>query len=120
MTVSQFYVVALCLGSGVTIAGFWIFLIATERLGAMIPDRRVAAYHVFAEMISAAFLIVAAITRIAAGDGTRARILEGIALGTLVYALTGSPGLYSDKRMNAVFALGLAFAIPAVVLVFVG
>jgi hypothetical protein len=117
MSIADVYIEGSMLGSGVAIAGFWTYLLATRRISGFIADRRIAAYHIAAEYLTAAMLIVAGIVWIVARDSSYARPLAGVALGLLVYALVGSPGLYADKRMLAVFITGGVCTVPAIVLV---
>jgi hypothetical protein len=116
MPLARWYVILFALGTSASIASFWIFMLMGDRLSGLIADRRVARAHVAAELTSAALLFAGGFARLS-GDGRVSFALMGLGMGTLVYALIGSPAMYpNNPRMRAAFYVGWLFTLPALVL----
>lgn len=108
------------IGTGATVIAFWSVVVLRGGLPALIDDVHVARWHVLAEMLTGAALIAGGAAVALAPDAAWSRPLAGIALGTLIYALVGSPGLYHGRPvMRWAFVLGWTFTIPAVVMLLV-
>jgi hypothetical protein len=118
VTIGELYLIIFAFGAGASIAGFWAVVLAKGLLPSLIPSRRAARIHVAAELLSAALLIAAGTAMLLATDDAWSRILAALALGTLVYALLGSPGLYEDRRVLVAFMIGWVFTIPAIIVLF--
>jgi hypothetical protein len=115
----EWYLVSLGVGAGASIALLWIVIIATGRLPAVAAGRADFAWHVAAELVTAAVLLIGGIGLLIEAAWGRTAIAVG--LGTLLYAITESAGHYlkTGNRWLAVAVLsGWPFAIAAAAVLF--
>lgn len=114
MTLAQWYVVLFCLGTGVAMAGYWSWVLATGALPALISDRALGRAHVAAELLTAALLIAGGVVLLVDED---AAVVAALGTGALLYALVSSPALYPGNRtVRTALSVGAVFAVPAAVL----
>jgi hypothetical protein len=113
------YLLSFTLGAGASIALLWIVIIATGRLPRIAAGRGDFGWHVAAELVTAALLLVAGIGRVI--EASWADLATAVSLGALVYAITASAGHYlrTGTRWLAFAVLsGWPFAIAAAIVLF--
>jgi hypothetical protein len=114
------YLLSFTLGAGASIALLWITIIATGRLPKIAAGRGDFGWHVAAELVAAALLLIAGFGLLA--DATWGELATAVALGALVYAITESAGHYlrTGTRWLAFAVLsGWPFAIAAALVLFI-
>lgn len=114
MSSGDWFLVSLGLGAGASIALLWIVVIATGSYPKVAAGRADFAWHVAAELVTAAALLVGGIGMLTEADW--GPIAIAIGLGTLLYAITESAGHYlkNGNRLLAFAVLsGWPFAIAA-------
>ena len=108
MSIGEWYLALFSIGVGVTLPAYWLFYEKTDR------------FHLASEVTTGLVLLAAGIAMVATDDGRGwVRVISGIGLGLLAYALIDSPGRYRGDRMKRLqFAVGWLFIVPALVLRF--
>lgn len=102
-------------------AGFWIMLFATDQVftpGSVQTPIEIA-YHLAAELSTAALLIASGATLLYSVPW--ARLLVGVSLGMLLYSVVNSPGFYANKGnlpMVAMFSVLTLLTVIAIVALF--
>ena len=119
MSAGEWYLVSLGIGAGASIALLWIVVIASGRLPAVAAGRGDFTWHVAAELVTAALLLIGGV-----GMWTRAswgRTAIAVALGALVYAITESAGHYlrtGNWPLAVAVLSGWPFAAAAAIVLF--
>lgn len=114
MSAGDWYLVSLGLGGGLSIALLWVVVLASGRYPSVAAGRADFAWHVAAELVTAALLLVGGVGLLAEAAWGPAVI--AIALGALVYAVTESAGHYlktGNRFLAAAVLSGWPFAIVA-------
>jgi hypothetical protein len=121
VSLSDWYLAVFSLGAGVSMLGFWAWVVATRRAGPMGEGRDDFGWHIAAEMLTGALLLAAGVALVVNADARASVILSGIGLGAVVYALVESAGHYrarGDRQMVATVVIGWVFTVPAIVIRF--
>ncbi len=119
MSAGDAYLLSFTLGAGAAIALLWIVIIATGRLPKIAAGRGDFAWHVTAEFVTAALLLVAGIGLLI--DAAWADLATAVSLGALVYAITESAGHYlrtGTRWLAFAVIAGWPFAIAAAIVLF--
>lgn len=98
--------------AGFGILAIWAAALVLDQVPNIQPDVRVTWFHIAAEIVTAALLLAAGFRSLKGS----ARRLSALALGALLYAVVGSPGLYLDTLGVglAVGAFGMLTAVTVV------
>lgn len=119
MSAGDAYLLSFTLGAGASIAALWVVILATGRLPKVAAGRGDFGWHVAAELVTAALLLIAGIGLLV--DAAWNELATAVSLGALVYAITESAGHYlrTGNRWLAVAVLsGWPFAIAAAIVLF--
>lgn len=122
MTPGLWYAVVVMLVVGVGMPGFWTVAVATRSVPEIAAGRRDIWFHIAAEALTGAALVVAAAMTVAAPGGDGPMIASAAAFGSLAYTAIQSPGYYVESRdpaMLTMFCGVWLVTIPAAVLRFV-
>lgn len=122
MSLADWYVVAVLLGAGAGIAGFWAVALATRRVDALGEFGATRAGHIAAEYATAALCLTGGIARILDEHGAIANTFAPLGIGALIYAVLQSPGYYRARTPAVVPVLALTglATIPAIVVLAAG
>jgi hypothetical protein len=109
------------LGVGVSLIGFWSWVVATGRAGRMGRTRVDFGWHIAAELVAGVLTLIAGLGLVFARNASWPLVMTAVGIGAVIYAVTESAGHYlatGQRMMAAAVALGWVFTIPALVLVF--
>ncbi|HEX9236865.1 MAG TPA: hypothetical protein VF972_11365 [Actinomycetota bacterium] len=123
MSAADWYLGLYSVGVGISVVGFWGWVIATGRLASLGAGRDDFGWHAAAEITAGGLLLAAGIGLFAARHAAWPGVLEAVGLGALVYALVESAGHYlarGNRLMAATVVVGWVFTIPALILRFTG
>lgn len=96
------------IGIGLFMTGFWAYLFVARRVeGHQNPVE--LAYHVAAELLTAALLVASGIGLLSEADWAMA--LSFLALGMLLYTVIASPGFYAARRERAMVTMFIVLVI---------
>lgn len=122
MSAAEFILIWYALGAGASLVGFWSWVAISGRAARMGEGRDDFGWHIAAEMVAGALLLVAGLGLVFARDARWPDVLSAVGIGAVIYAVTESAGHYlatGQRLMAAVVAAGWVFTIPALVLVLV-
>ena len=108
MSLCDWIVALICLGSGAGVVGFWVQRLAARRVAL---DQQVMRLHLVAEFVTGGMLFAGGIATFVDARAPTTLVLVGVALGLLVYASVQSPAFYPDERQTRIalwFTLALA------------
>lgn len=97
---------------GVGMVGLWVVLLAAGEVPEIPAGQRAIWFHIGAEVITGALLIIAGWTLLRRGDA-RSRLLSAFALGALLYTVVNSPGYYADRGAWALVVVFIVLALCA-------
>ncbi len=80
---------------GIAMVGLWTVLLATRQVPEIPAGDREIWFHLAAELVTAALLIVAGAASLV---DSAAKIPSAVALGALLYTTIASPGYYAERR----------------------
>ena len=112
-------IASIVIGAG--IAGLWVMLLVSRSVPEVEEGSTEIWFHIAAEMLTAAALVVAGVVTIAEPEARWAGLVSAAAFSALVYTLVQSPGYYVERRDRAMVAMFGGFwlvTIPAIVLRF--
>ena len=96
---------------GIAIICWWIIAAATNGIVELEEGRIDIVFHIVAELLMAALLIIAGVSLRRRGQTRSTNVVSGLALGTLLYSSINSPGYFAEQ--GAWWALGMFAAIVA-------
>lgn len=97
---------------GIAIIGWWTVAAATGGIVEFDEGRIDIVFHIAAELVMAALLIVAGVALHRSGRTRTTTLVSGLALGTLLYSTINSPGYFAER--GEWWAIGMFAAIAAV------
>ena len=104
---------------GVAIIGWWAVAAVTNGIVELNEGRIDILFHIVAELVMAALLIIAGVSIRRNGRTVATTLVSGLALGTLLYSSINSPGYFAERGewwLVGMFAVIAGATVGAVVL----
>ncbi len=108
------------LGVGISLIGFWSWVVLTGRAGQIGRGRADFGWHIAAELAAGVLTLIAGLGLVFAPDASWPPVITAVGIGAVIYAITESAGHYvatGQRMMAGAVAAGWLFTIPALALV---